>query len=1077
MRGRAGFVVWIALLAIPMMALRCDPVATITITSPTPLAQISDCAVPVSFKLVGAFTGPPSVTLNFVPLAVPLVQAPPGTWTATLGAGDGLAANNILLVQATRTSDNQQLTQGVSFDFVPVASARVITNPSELIGGPLGHSRIGDYLLESCEARFVVQAPAQRDLYSVGQYGGNLIDAEVKGHPGLDNFLEIAPMVNVETVVNPQTAVIVNDGADGNPAIVRTCGPDDLLDFVNPSSQVVDIGLPFPAVLNDNDQTVEGCTDFELGVHDSHIKMETTLTNIGGAPIRLMVGDWFNPGGELDVMQTPNAGVGTALTNNVGTMAFTGVGEAVGVDYAYTSTPNTPGSYVVISGVIVILHNKSVLQALLGLVEGDLVDPGESLVMTRYVGVGEGSASTAVDLEVAIKGIQNATLSGCVTVNGVAAPGSKVTVGTFTVAGILTNLSTHFTTDATGCYAGSVPLPTGAATLGVVAGRKGTPYQGGTAIPPRTNVLFTPGGNHTANFNLPASGLLTVNVVDENNALLPARVSVVGFDPSPENLIAGPSLPGFGGSTLAVLNDPGDSLPFGLVEAVYTGADGVASFNIEPGTYRVFVSRGTEYSASNQSVSIPANSSRTLNLKIARVIDTAGFVSSDFHIHGINSADSRVSHTDRVEGYAGEGVDNIIMTDHHVHTDLDPTIAGLGLSSWVGSMIGEEITSFDYGHFNGYPFTVDPSLISGGSTDWAVAAPPGADFPSAGAFNASPAEIYALATTGATSTPDTTVQINHIDSHFGPLRIDTALVPPQDGLDATGRLERRLDEPVSTNLFFPFPALELWNGHTRGAQAEFTNGRVGIWFNLLNQGIETTFIADTDSHEFTNLRSAGARTWTAASPGSDEAGSVDDGEVANMVDDGKATGGQGIFVTAVLRATDGSGDVADLTRSGTTHVSDAGGNVEFDIRIQAPAWAQFDRVEIYANAGTTPVDPLEPYAYTATPSLVLDEGDCNPATLGDGDYDVTVVNAVPSVTGGTRLEANLTVPFPGLTEDTWFVVVVRGTDGQCRPMFPVFASDLNKASNTTLPNLLDGNVGEGGVMAMGVTNALYYDAP
>ena len=120
----------------------------------------------------------------------------------------------------------------------------MITDPADLITGPLGHSRIGDYLLESCEARFVVQAPAQRDLYSVNQYGGNLIDAELKGRPGLDNFLAIAPMANIETVLNPQTAVIVNDGSDGNPAVVRTCGPDDLLDFVNPSSRSPTRGFP-----------------------------------------------------------------------------------------------------------------------------------------------------------------------------------------------------------------------------------------------------------------------------------------------------------------------------------------------------------------------------------------------------------------------------------------------------------------------------------------------------------------------------------------------------------------------------------------------------------------------------------------------------------------------------------------------------------------------------------------------------------------------------------------------------------------------------------------------------------------
>ena len=590
MRGHAGLLTRTALvaLAVPLLAVRCNPAATITITSPTPLEQSSACEVELRFQLVGAFTGPPQVTLNFAPLAAPLAESPPGTYTATLGAGDGLQASNILTVQATRASDGQQLTQGVSFGHAPVASARVITDSADLITGPLGHSRIGDYLLESCEARFVVQAPAQRDLYSVNQYGGNLIDAELKERPGLDNFLAIAPMANVETVLNPQTAVIVNDGSDGNPAVVRTCGPDDLLDFVNPSSQVSDAGIPFPEILNDNDQTVEGCTDFELGVHDSHVKMETTYANVGGETIRLVFGDWLNPSGELDVMQVPNRGVGAGLSSRMGTMAFHGIGEAAGVGYAYTTAaPN--GSYVVISGVTVVLYDNRVVSTLLGIEEGTPIAPGASVVTTRYLGVGDGSASAAVDLEAAVKGFQSAHIDGCVTVAGVPAPGAKVTVGIFNASGAITRLATHFTTDATGCYAGSVPLPTGAATYGVVAGRHGTPYQGGAASPPPTLRLLAPGASETVDFDLPASGTLSVTVTDENGVALPARVSVVGFDPSPEIRFAGTSLPGFGGSTLALLNDPGDSLPFGLVDAVYTGADGVASFEIEPGSYQVFV--------------------------------------------------------------------------------------------------------------------------------------------------------------------------------------------------------------------------------------------------------------------------------------------------------------------------------------------------------------------------------------------------------------------------------------------------------------------------------------------------------
>ena len=48
----------------------------------------------------------------------------------------------------------------------------------------LAHSKIGDYLLENGEARFVIQDVGQRELYSVGQFGGILIDAELVGNEG-----------------------------------------------------------------------------------------------------------------------------------------------------------------------------------------------------------------------------------------------------------------------------------------------------------------------------------------------------------------------------------------------------------------------------------------------------------------------------------------------------------------------------------------------------------------------------------------------------------------------------------------------------------------------------------------------------------------------------------------------------------------------------------------------------------------------------------------------------------------------------------------------------------------------------
>jgi hypothetical protein len=415
-----------------------------------------------------------------------------------------------------------------------------------------------------------------------------------------------------------------------------------------------------------------------------------------------------------------------------------------------------------------------------------------------------------------------------------------------------------------------------------------------------------------------------------------------------------------------------------------------------------------------------------------------------------------------------------------VHTDLSPTIAALGLGGFVTSTVGEEITTFDYGHFNGYPFTIDPSVPSGGSTDWGKAAPPGEDFPSAGAFNATPGEIHALATAGARATPDTTVQINHIDSHFAPVQIDTSVGGEiADDLDDAERAARRLPDIASAgNLFHHFPALELWNGADRAQQENFLLERIGIWFNHLNKGLRTTAISDTDTHTFGDLETAGARTWTAAS--TDLVPGIDGGEVARSVDAGRAVGGQGLYVQTRLTAASTS-QAADLMLGGSTDLTTTDGAVSLEIKVQAPLWAQFDRIEVYANGLPAPdaKGSTSPYLFSAdVPAVTRVEGDCDPATLDGADggqFDITIVDVHPTVAGGQRQEVTLNVPFTGLTQDTWFAVVVRGTDGVCEPMFPVYPRSLDKASNPTTASLLDGNLNQLGTMALGVANALYAD--
>jgi hypothetical protein len=1009
----------------------------------------------------------------------------PKRFTATVSAGQRLRDRNTLRVDVTRVSDLEVISAFKTFDYLP-PKARLsrITSTDQLITGPLAHGRVGDFLLENAEARFIIQDVGQRDLYSVGAFGGNIIDAELVGRPGLDNFLEVQTMLNLETVLNAQEATIVNDGQDGTAAILSVCGPDDLLDFVNASSQVIDAGLPFPAGVDDNDQEVWACTDYSLEPGEAFVKMDTEIfNNQASGDLALIVGDWMNAGGELDVYARPGAGSGAPLTSVLGALAFAGTGEAAGVDYGYVTTPDVGATNQVnISGVTVILHHASPL-ALLGAPSPFVVPAGGSLHTVRYLGVGDGSSSNAVDMENQIKGVAAGTLSGQVRVGGVGVADARVSVGVYdATTGTIGQLVTSFVTDDQGNYSGSIAIPTAGTVYGAAAAKKGALYEGGGPTPTVTQLTFTmPGEAQTLDFDLPANATVQVNVVDERpgspNPPMPARVTVVGLDPSPEEIRSGGSLPGFGSAALGLFYDVGDAHPFGVVAIAYADASGSVSFEIEPGDYQLFVSRGPEYSLFEQPISPSAAAPTVVDATLMRLVSSPGFVSSDFHVHGINSADSRVSHRRRVVGYAAEGIDNIVMTDHHVHTDLTPIIQAEGLETYVTSTVGEEITTFDYGHFNAYPLQVDDTRVSKGSTDWAVAAPPGEDFPmplvGVPSYNATPAEIAALATAGANSLIDTTIQVNHIDSHFAPMRIDTALSPISDALDTTARLNRRLD-PAPGNLFHPFPALEVLNGSSIGAQNEFFGDRIGIWMNLLNQGYPTTAIADTDTHSFDTLNSAGGVTWTAAPLDADDPATLDVSQVARSVSEGRAVAGMGIFVRTRLLSQDRMTPFAEHSLSRDTHMQASGGNVSLVIDVQAPAWAQYDTIEIYANAATTPSPnngPAGNFLYGATPTLVLTAG----ATDTGSEFIVGTTELNPTVPGTEIQNSSRLVDFDGLTQDTWFVVVVRGTPGVSEPMFPVYPKSLDAGSNTSLADLLDGNLGEGGVMALGFTNALYYD--
>lgn len=1019
-----------------------------------------------------------------------ILAACPGTATAGLGFGgacEEISDQTSVAACATcatdRAVDDLILAQHGTPARGGAAQVTKITNLSECVGGRMSRCRVDDYLLANDRVRVVVQ-DIQRNLFGIGQYGGQIIDGDLvrTSGPDRDNFEEWAISLNIEATAHYTSLTILNDGSNGGPAVLRATGVDDLIDFVNPSSVLAGFGFLLPITVDDVDLPVTITTDYILEPGANYVRVETTVHNTSAAPIDIFFGEYIGGSGEVQMFQTgygfgePLINVSCPITmpNLCNYTAFEGHGGADGVSYGYMH--NEPGSTTfTTSGVHVPQLHVEVLFALIGAAGppfhiGPTGDPDDSYKFTRYFIVGDGTVASIEDTRNEIQCVPTGTLSGSVTVGGNPAVRAGVAImapAAFGPNGVSKNVFLHTYTDDDGNY--SVTLPPGSYT--VAASMPGTPYEGGGSTPLEHAVAITAFGTTTQNMALPATGALQVTVVDENSDPSPARVSVVGFDPSPDVTVT-QSILGLINNQTGMFGDREDTYPFGMAKVAWVGPDGDSGvLPLEPGNYQVYVSRGPEFSLDSAPVTITAGATTPVAAQVERVIDSTGFVSADFHVHSIDSPDAQVPSDDRVRSMLGDGVEFFATTDHDFRADYQPVIDGLGAQDLVGTAVGQEITTFDYGHFNAWPLAQDFSKVNNGSVDHGGAAPVGQDFPSAGYYSMAPVDIVAQAHADAPPMTSNTVQVNHIHSFFGldggsGLGIDTGLTPPASVVPAAAR---RLN-PAITNFFTDaYDALEIWIGDDRGqVYTNFLGQNAGDWFNLINQGIVRTGVADSDTHSQWGGVSGFPRNMVAMS--TDDPGDLsgDAADISEHVNEGRSFGTNAPMVRVSASAAS-TGQTASLQLGDPLEISTIDGEVTIDVDIQSPTWAEFDTVEYYINPVTT--------------KTTLTGKQTGAGLVNVNRYGITpttVQNVVPIPvpvlgTSSSRLEASTSLTLTGLTQDVWVVVMVKGTDGVSRPLYPVLPNSLKTNTNTTLANLTDGNLGENGITALAFTNPLFID--
>jgi hypothetical protein len=949
---------------------------------------------------------------------------------------------------------------------IPTAEAAEITDPSDLIGGLLARGRLGDFLLENEKIRIIVQKPGRDFSAGVGQYGGNVIDADLQrgeGEPGHDLFEEWSVLINVENTANYTSVFVLNDGSDGNAAVVRATGPDDLLDFINPSTTVTEFGFPFPSDLDDTDQPVDITTDYILERQENALRIETTVTNTSGSDIDLFLGDFlsslaqevFEPGyGFGQPLVTTSHVCATELPCDF--LAYSqGGAEKGGVSYAYIHT--TDGSTIFTTdGVQVSILGVQILQVLIGLASPNFTVPaGESVTVTRYLAIGDGDVASVLDTRNRLKGLDTGVIQGQVTLDGAPVEDAEIAViGPFLSGpGTTVNVVSQFRTDPNGNYEGTLPP----ADYELRVNKDGHLF----GAPDPALISLGSGAVVTQDFTMTAPATVDLSIVDPNGGPIAGRVSVVGFDPSSD--------PGSTQSILGLVNNvtgvfgdiTKDPRSHGLARELFVDPNGSLGFDLEPGDYRVVVSHGTEYSIYQEDISAVSGLVNDVNADVAPVVDTTGFVSGDFHVHSFDSVDCPVTREERIISMIAEGVDFFTPSDHGFRIDFTQDIADLGVADLISTAVGNEITSFDYGHFGAFPMTVDPNRVSGGSIDWGGAAPPGEDFPSLGAFSLSPGEIYDAV---AADPGEEMMQIHHVHSFFDAgLKIDTGVVPPQSfGDPATLRLD-----PSVTNFWDEdFNALEVWIETQRSQDlGNFLGENAGNWFNLLNQGSGHTGTADSDTHQLSVVRSGFPRNMI-ASPTDDPGALAAIAEtLAVNVNEGRSLGTNGPFMRLTLEGD--PGETGGLELGMPTLVKATGGAATLTVEIQSPTWAEFDTVEYYVNSETIK-DPNDrdglPPLYRICPDFVEVDG---------VDFSISTV----AVGSKARLEATSTLSLSGLAGDAWVVVMVKGTDGVSCPLFPVVSNDLNPDTNATLADLKSCDLGgpELGTTALAFSNPLFID--
>ncbi len=919
---------------------------------------------------------------------------------------------------------------------------------ADLLQGDVAQGRLGDWVFENDHVRMVIEG----DDRAIGPcpWGGNVLDVGVRKSPeqawSKDSAGEICLLFNIGRTLKPDRFEVLADGADGEAAVLAVTGHLELLDFIDVIGMSVgrigDLELNLP-LDPDAELPLTLTVYYIMRPGDQGLRVVTAFRNDGDATELIATSHLMNSGGTVDLFNPINESKGfgskSLSADNLQStplpfLSFLGAESGMtympdaieGLQERRNTKLPISGSYVSISGVsvswigatdilVALLSTPAQLARLPGITT---LEPGQSAQISMWQLAGDGSLATMVDVAYEHLGIETTRLQGQAMT--MADDPDQTLVEGALISAVDADGATMNQVRIGTEPGWSMELPPGEYTLrGLWEGRliESAPFMVEGDMPVDGPPMV-----------FPAPGRLQVTINTPDGEAVTGRVTVACVDGCPE-------------APNVQLKDterdkPGRS---GNFHIGYVGVDGVLEMPLAPGSYRVAVSRGIEWSVwppnavTDNGMLITITQGETLEVvaEIAPVINTTGVLSGDFHVHSVSSPDSAVPRRKRVLSFLAEGVDVLVSTDHDVVSDLGPDIEALGAGALMHNIIGVELTTSSYGHYNAFPMVHDPDSRNGGALDWAK----GAD------FGMTPEEIFM----GLREAPgQQVIQINHPEDSgtIGALKAD-----PLRGQTFARREDLRMppgpvDEATGDTLLWSdmFTAMEIMNGF--GTRSLWQRWR--WWLQMIGRGFAPTGTAVTDTHKAESEINGTPRTYVWMPDGEDNVASLDADVFAQQVNSLRAIGTNGPFFEVVARNAQD-----EEARPGDT-LTVGGEDVRVQVRYQLPAWLEVNRLDIYTNLRDDILTdtPGEASSDEVPPTMSI------PVSMDDATLE--------TVAEGTQLHqrrvgtVDLTMTF---AEDAYLIVVLRGVGGGIPAMYPAVFSRSVKPFSFSNPLFLDADGG------------------